>query len=123
MENKELFPMRSGFDFAYGRQLNLRRSALSGREAISVLGQIAFCMDFDNNFSIGMRDGDEEAVEIRLHTVLELFAGQRALSTSAGLSAICANGICTFLGILRDASDDRNAVARIHVLPGRIQYE
>ena len=123
LENTALLPMRSGIELAYGRQLMQRRSALSGRSAIQTLGPIAFCMDFDNDFSFGAQQGNEEAVEIRLHTVVELFAGQRAPSTTADISALWANGICAFLGILRDASTDRNAVGRIHVLPGRISHE
>lgn len=120
--HKELLPMRSGLEIAYGRQLNSRRSAMSGRQAIVDLGQIAFCMDFDRNFCMGTPDGDD-SVEIRLNAVLELFSGQNAQLSTPGFSAICVNGICAFFGILCDASEDRNAVGRVHVLPGRIQYE
>ena len=119
---KDLLPMRSGLEIAYGRQLSSRRSAMSGRQAIVDLGQIAFCMDFDRNFSMGMTDGDD-GVEIRLNAVLELFSGQSASLSTPGFSALCVNGVCAFFGILCDASVDANAVARVHVLPGRIQYE
>lgn len=95
---------------------------MSGRQAIVDLGQIAFCMDFDRNFCMGTPDGDD-SVEIRLNAVLELFSGQNAQLSTPGFSAICVNGICAFFGILCDASEDRNAVGRVHVLPGRIQYE
>jgi hypothetical protein len=95
---------------------------MSGKQAILKLGQIAFCMDFDRNFSMGMPDGDD-GVEIRLNAVLELFSGQRTSLSTPGFSALCVNGICAFFGILRDASDDRNMVGRIHIVPGRIQCE
>ncbi|KAF1999745.1 hypothetical protein P154DRAFT_213185 [Amniculicola lignicola CBS 123094] len=123
LESDTLLPMRSGFEQAYSRQLDQRRSANCAQSAIKTLGQIAFCLDFDNNFSISMQDGKEEAVEIRLHSVLELFSGQRASSSSMSLSAASSNGIVAFLGVLREPSTDRNAVARIHVIPGRIYHE
>ena len=122
LDNPKLLPTRKGFELAYGRQLNMRRSALSGKQAIKDLGQIAFCMDFDGNFSFGMREHDD-GVEIRLHTIVELFAGEHALSSSTGISALCKKGICVYLGVLRDASMSRDGVGRIHVIPGRIQHE
>ncbi|KAF2463384.1 uncharacterized protein BDR25DRAFT_114406 [Lindgomyces ingoldianus] len=123
LESDALLPVRSGLARAYGRQLNQRRSAHLGRGTIEAIGQIAFCLDFDNNFSISMQEGYEEAVEIRLHSVLEIFSGQRALSSSISLSAASNNRIVAFLGVLREPSVDQNAVARIHVVPGRIYHE
>jgi hypothetical protein len=118
-----LLPMRSGLELAYGRQLNTRRSAHLGRQAIRDLGPIAFCMDFDNNFSI-VTQGNEEAVEIRLYSVLELFAGRRSASTNFATSAICVNGLTAFFGLLKDTScETRSDAARIYVIPGRIQFE
>lgn len=123
IEHESLFPLRSGLELAYGRQLNQRRSAMLGRRAIKEVGPIAFCLDFDNNFSFGTQQGNEEGVEVRLHNVLELFAGRRPPSTNSNFSAICLNGLCAFLGILQEPNEDRNSVARIHVLTGRILYE
>jgi hypothetical protein len=123
IENESLFPVRSGVELAYGRQLNQRRAAHSGKQAVIELGPIAFCLDFDNNFSFGVQQGNEEGVEIRLQSILELFAGRRAPSTSSSISALCVNGVCAFLDVLRKPDDDRNSVACIHVLPGRILHE
>jgi len=53
---------------------------------MEAIGPIAFCLDFDNNFSIGMQHGEEEAVEIRLHSVLELISGQRVFPNKVILS-------------------------------------
>jgi len=39
------------------------------------------------------------------------------------VSAQCVNGICAFLAILKDPSDESETVGRIHVLPGRIDIE
>jgi hypothetical protein len=122
LKDKGLCPTRAGFELAYGRQLNTRRSAMSGKQAIRTLGQIVFCMDFDANFSIGTLEG-EEGIEMRLHSVLELFSGRRASFTSRGVSAVCQNGICAFLGILQEVSIDKNDVGRISVIPGRIYHE
>ena len=122
LDNPKLLPMRSGFDLAYGRQLSMRRSARSGKQAIKDLGQIAFCMDFDGNFSFGMREHDD-GVGIRLHTIIELFTGEHAPSSSTGISALCRKGICVYLGVLQDRSMSRNSIGQIHVIPGRIQHE
>jgi len=123
IENESLFPVRSGLELAYGRQLNQRRAATLGRRAIKEIGPIAFCLDFDNNFSFGTQQGNEEGVEVRLHNVLELFTGRRPPSINSNFSAICLNGLCAFLGILQEPNEDRNSVARIHVLAGRILFE
>ncbi|KAJ9661199.1 hypothetical protein H2198_002143 [Neophaeococcomyces mojaviensis] len=122
LDNRKLLPMRSGFELAYGRQLNMRRSAQSGKQAIKDLGQIAFCMDFDGNFSFGMREHDD-GVGIRLHTIVELFAGERAPSSSTGISVLCRKGICVYLGVLQGVSMSRDSIGQIHVIPGRIQHE
>lgn len=123
IENESLFPVRSGLEIAYGRQLNQRRSAALGRRAIKELGPIAFCLDFDCHFSFGTQQGNEEGVEVRLHNVLELFTGRRPPSINSNSSAICLNGLCAFLGILQEPHEDRNSVARIHILAGRILFE
>jgi hypothetical protein len=117
---KELYPMRSGFEIAYGRQLNLRRSSNLGRSAIKEIGQIVFCLDFDNSFSWKV---EEDMAEVRLFHALELFTGRTPLRTTWGVSAQCVNGICAFLAILKDPSDESETVGRIHVLPGRIDIE
>ena len=122
LKDKDLFPTRAGFELAYGQQLNVRRSALLGKQTIRDIGQIAFCMDFDANFSIGLLEG-EEGIEVRLLRVLELFSGRRASSIGRGVSAVCQNGICAFLGILQEVSIDKNDVGRINVIPGRIYHE
>ena len=120
----DLCPMRSGLEVAYGRQLNLRRSAAAGRQALNDLGPIAFCMDFDNNFSIAMQEGNEEAVELTLLTVLETLTGCRATSTHTGVSARWVRGITAFLGVLKDGPcEERNETGRIYVVPGRINFE
>ncbi|KAF8854431.1 hypothetical protein BDZ45DRAFT_676977 [Acephala macrosclerotiorum] len=123
IEQESLFPVRSGLELAYGRQLNQRRAATAGGRAIKEIGPISFCLDFDNNFSFGTQSGNEEGVEVRLHNVLELFAGRRPPSINSNSSAICLHGLCAFLGILQEPNEDRNSVARIHVIAGRILFE
>jgi hypothetical protein len=117
---KELYPMRSGFEVAYGRQLNLRRSSNLGRHAIREIGQIVFCLDFDDSFSWKV---EEDMAEIRLFNALELFTGRTPSRGTWGVSAKCVNRICAFLAILKEPSDQKEAVGRIHVLPGRIEVE
>jgi hypothetical protein len=126
LEDKNLLPTRSGLELAYGRQMNHRLSSHLGRSALRKVGPIAFCLDFDNNFLFGMQENNEEGIEIRLHTALEIFAGRRPSSTSSNYSALCANGICAFLGIISEASSggaDIESASKIHILPGRISHE
>ncbi len=79
LENDSLLPGRSGMEYAYGRHLNQRRAANLGHTALEEIGPIAFCLDFDDNFSFGTLPGNEEGVEIRLQTILEIFSGRLAL--------------------------------------------
>lgn len=123
LESKELYPQRSGFELAYGRQVSLRYTAEMNKKDISERGQIAFVLDFDSDFSLGTVDAGEEAGVVRLQTILELFTGRDAPTMPATTSAISVNGVCAFLGILSEPSEDRAAVGRIHVLPGRIEYQ
>lgn len=123
LENDSLLPVRSGMEYAYGRQLNQRRAANLGHTALEEIGPIAFCLDFDNNFSFGTLPGNEEGVEIRLQTILEIFSGRLAPSTNSNFSALCVNGICAFLGVLREPNADRRCLARVHVISGRINHE
>jgi hypothetical protein len=126
LEDNGLLPIRSGLELAYGRQLNYRLSAFLGRSALREVGPIAFCLDFDNDFSFGVQENNEEGIEMRLHTVLELFAGRRPQLTSTNCSALCANGICAFLDIISGASSESmeiESASKIHILPGRISHE
>jgi len=123
LESDTLLPMRSGLERAYGRRLNQRRSANLARTTLGTIGQIAFCLDFDNDFCIAEREGNEEAVEIRLHAALELFSGQSISFSGDSISAATSNGIVAFLGVLQEPSADENAVGRIHVVPGRIYHQ
>ena len=115
-----LYPMRSGFEAAYGHQLNLRKSSNLGRSAIREIGQIALSLDFDNSFSWKV---EEDMAEIRLFSALELFTGRTPSRRTWGVSGQCINGICAFLGILKDPSDQGSSVGQIYVLPGRIDLE
>jgi hypothetical protein len=123
LENESLLPVRSGMELAYGRQLNQRRAANIGYSALDDIGPIAFCLDLDNNFSFGTLPGNEEAVEIRLQTILEIFSGRPAPSTNSNFSALCVNGICAFMGVLREPNAERRCVARVHVVSGRINHD
>lgn len=126
LEDKNLLPTRSGLELAYGRQMSNRLSSHLGRSALREIGPIAFCLEFDNNFSVGAQDNNQEGIEIRLHTALELFAGRRLSSTSSNYSALCANGICAFLDIISETSlggADIESASKIHILPGRISHE
>jgi hypothetical protein len=126
LEEKSLLPKRSGLELAYGRQMKNRLSAPFGRSALREVGPIAFCLDFDNNFSFGLQMNNEEGIEIRLHTALELFAGRQPPSTNSNYSALCTNGICAYLDIISEASSgsiEIESASKIHILPGRISHE
>lgn len=126
LEDENLLPTRSGLELAYGRQMNHRLSAPLGRSALREVGPIAFCLDFDNNFSFGMQENNEEGIEVRLQTALELFAGRRPPSSNSNYSALCANGICAFLDIISETSSggaEIESASKIHILPGRISHE
>ena len=123
LEDKALLPVRSGFERAYGKQLNQRRCALGGRRALEEIGQIAFCLDFDNNFTFGPMSGGDGALDIRIQTILSLFSGKDAPLTSSNHSALCVNGITAFLGFLRNSSTGKETMSRIHVIPGRIVHD
>ena len=61
----------------------------------------------------------------QLHfAIFEIFAGEAAErpSYSFGTSAYSQAGICTYLHILGEISDSREAVCQVHVTPGRIEY-
>lgn len=122
LDDSRIKPMRSGFELAYGRQLNMRRSAQSGRQALKDLGQFAFCMDFDANFSFGMREHDY-GTGTRLDLVLELFSGVRPQLSNSGVSAACSQGLCAYFRILRDVSLTKGDVGSIGIIPGPIQFE
>jgi hypothetical protein len=126
LEDMNLLPTRSGLELAYGRQLNHRLSAPLGSSSLREVGPIAFCLDFDNNFSFGVPENNEEGIEVRLQNALELFAGRRPPSTSSNYSALCANGICAFLDIISKTSTvgaEIESASKIHILPGRISHE
>lgn len=122
LDDANILPMRSGFEKAYGRQLTMRRSAVSGRQALNDLGPFAFCMDFDANFSFGLRENDY-GTGVRLDLILELFTGERPSVSPDGVSAVCSRGLCAYFGILRDVSFPRSGVGAVGIIPGRIQYE
>ena len=124
--DKNLLPTRSGLEVTYGRQLTNRLSAPFGRSVLQEIGPIAFCLDFNNDFAFATRDSNEEAVEIRLHTALELFAGRGLPPTTSNYSALCVNGICAFLDIISETSSgyaEVESASMIHILPGRITYD
>lgn len=122
LDDVNILPMRSGFEQAYGRQLIMRRSARSGSQALNDLGQFAFCMDFDANFSFGLRENDY-GTGVRLDLILELFTGERPHLSNNGVSAACSRGLCAYFGILRDVSFSKSGVGAVGIIPGRIQYE
>ena len=116
----DLYPVRAGFELAFGRQLNLRKSSNLALREIKELGQIVFCLDFDDSFSWTM---DEDVAEARLFRALELFTGRHQSRQTWGVSAQCSNGICAFLNILQDISTEQGAVGQVTILPGRIDFE
>jgi hypothetical protein len=122
LEDKNLLPTRSGFELAYSRQLTDRISAPGGMQALREIGQIAFCLDFDANFSWGPLTEGEQALDVRLKNVVSLFSGRQTY-IDGNLNAVCSNGIVAFLGFLRTPDTGKEAMSRIHVIPGRITYE
>jgi hypothetical protein len=125
LENESLLPVRSGMELAYGRQWSFHnRPAASLRySALEDIGRIAFCLDLNNEFSLRGLPDHGEAVAIGLETILEIFSGRPAHSTNSNFSALCVNGVCAFLGVLREPNADRSCVARVHVISGRINHE
>ncbi|KAK5197040.1 hypothetical protein LTR72_000268 [Exophiala xenobiotica] len=123
LENESLLPVRSGMELTYSRQLGTRRRANIENSAYKDIGPIAFCLDFHNRDRRVTFSDIERAVEIRLQTILEIFSGRAAPSTSYNISALCCNGICAFMGVLREPNAERRCVARIHVITGRINHD
>ena len=126
LEDKNLLPTRSGLERAYQRRMRNRLASSFGLSVLNDIGLIAFCMDFDNNFSFSDPEHFDEGVEIRLQGALELFAGREVPSMDASCSALCVNGICGFLDLLSDASlggEDMDSASKIRILPGRIYRE
>jgi hypothetical protein len=123
LEDKGLLPTRSGFEVAYGLQLNYRLHTFGGRQTLKEIGQIAFCLDFDSNFSFGVLSESENALDVRLKTALSLFCGREVHTPGGQFSAICSHGITAFLGFLRTAASDKDNMSRIHLIPGRILHE
>lgn len=123
LEEKALLPVRSGFELAYGKQLNQRQSAPGGQRALKEIGQIAFCLDFDIDFSFGPSTESDYALDGRMKSILSLFCGHDISFTSGHYSIICANGISVFLGFLRHAGNNKETVSRIHVIPGHVTHE
>jgi hypothetical protein len=123
LEDKDLRPTRSGFEGAYGRHMNNRLCALGGSHAIQEIGQIAFCLDFDRNFSFGPLSDGENALDVRLKAALSLFSGREVYPTGGHFSALCSHGITAFLGFLRTAASGKQYMSRIHLIPGRIIHD
>jgi hypothetical protein len=109
---KELYPVRAGFELAYRRQLI---EGEPSREAIEEVGPIVSCLIFQSHPSWSA-DG-------RLLEALGLFTGRSSTSSRWDISAQCVDGICAFLGILRDVSVHKDALRKIYVLPRRINLE
>ncbi|PVH92280.1 hypothetical protein DM02DRAFT_663082 [Periconia macrospinosa] len=119
-----LFPKRSGFELTYEKQANLRHLAELNEEGSLIMGQIKYCLDVDRDLSLnGRADAGEEAGEVRLQILLELFTGRDAPAIATRTTAICLNGICVFQQVLVEPSLDRAVIGRTHILPGRIQYK
>jgi hypothetical protein len=123
LEDAALRPVRSGFEAAYGRQLDQRRCAPGGLRELREIGQIAFCLDFDRNFSFGSLTDSEDALDARMKMILGLFTGREVHTPGGRFSAICLNGITAFLGFLRNPSCSKEDMSRIHLIPGRITHD
>ena len=122
LDDGNLLPMRSGFELAYDRQLNMRRLTRSGWQALKDLGQIAFCIGFAPNFSVGLSEYDY-GTGIRLDLILELFSGEKSYLSKDKVSAACSRGLCAYFRILKDVSLKKLDIASISIIPGRIHFE
>jgi hypothetical protein len=120
-----VLPVRSGFEIAYGRQLELRKFYDQDEDAFTDFGPALYCIENEKSFA--EKYNNSNGIEHRLSAVLELFTGRRG---SAGpwyghaTSALWTHGITAFLGVLRDENcEDRNDTSKIYVNPGRIHFE
>jgi hypothetical protein len=120
----DLQPMRSGFELSYGRCLHARRSGSRARQALEDLGQFAYCVDFDNDFHIGEREGDGEAIELKMYALLELYTGRTCRDIVESTSALWLNGISAFFSVLTPSHNETSGdVGQVHLVPGRIFFE
>jgi hypothetical protein len=127
LEDRRLLPTRSGMDLAYAQQYDHRQSSRLETKILQDVGLIAYCLDlskvFDSEFDYGLKADNYEGMQKPLKTALELFSGRQVSQSSLGISAMCCNGVCAFLGTLQEPSEDRSMVTRIHIIPGRIYHE
>ena len=120
----DLQPMRSGFELIYGQCLDARRSGYNAEQALEELGQFAYCVDFDNDFSIGRRGADGEAIELKMYALLELYTGRTCREIVGSTSALWLNGISAFFSVLTPSHGESSGhVGQIHLVPGRISFE
>lgn len=120
----DLQPMRSGFELTYGRCLNARRSTHGAQQALADLGQFAYCVDFDNDLNISEREGDGEAIELKMYALLELYTGRPCRDIVGSTSALWLNGISAFFSVLTPSHSEASGhVGQIHLVPGRISFE
>jgi hypothetical protein len=104
--------------------LNARRSSHRAQQALEDLGQFAYCVDFDNDFNISEREGDGEAIELKMYALLELYTGRTCRDIVGSTSALWLNGMSAFFSVLTPShSETSDDVGKIHLVPGRISFE
>lgn len=108
---------RVGLEIFYARHLNNRFGKECYRRYLEEMGPILYVMDLDRGYG-----GETEDIRVvRLLRALQLFGGRTVVFTSEDVSAASENGICAYLSILADLSDDDQSIGRVTIVPGRIE--
>jgi hypothetical protein len=116
---EQLRPVIAGMKWYYERQMSFHRQCRTIKEEISQYGQMAFLLELPLNNDY--EDVQEYAAVGRLVDAAKLFTGRKFTQKADHLSAISVAGICIFLDILTDISDDPEALGRCTVIPGKIE--
>jgi hypothetical protein len=120
---ENMHPMRRGFESYYKRQceIHLQASHTALQEKI---GPVIFVLETNEEPNY---EGTywQHAVpnQKRILDAVRLFSGCPFEIDSVDVSAISTrDGICVYLDTLRQLSTDRESIDKVHVIPGKIEY-
>lgn len=126
---ERLRPTRAGIEWYYKRQVSIHNQKDNTRlqDEISRYGQMAFILDLpftEDKQSHDDNDILEQSFAVRrLLYAAKLFSGREIQRTGYERSVISVAGICVYLSILVDVTDDLEALGQCRVIPGRLEFE